>query len=95
MLPRARDELGCVDRLVQEVVDAELQRLVAHLAVVARRDHQERRVGFAGAFAKAPGELDAVDARHHVIDDREIGIVVLRPVECLQRLRERMHLAVR
>ena len=77
----ARLELAPVDRLGQEVAGAAIQRLVADIALMARGHHQDREVVAVPARAQRADEGQAVHARHHVIDDDEIGLVVQAPGE--------------
>ena len=75
----ARHAFARVHRLDEEVGDAGVERVVAHLAIVVRRHHHDRHVLVAGQRAQALGELDAVHVRHHVVDQHEVGDVARRP----------------
>jgi len=81
-------ELAPVDRLGQEVAGAAVECFVADGALVARGDHQDRQVVAVAARTHGADEGQAVHARHHVVDDDEVGLVVQAPGERRRRLLE-------
>ena len=87
-------ELVAVDGLGEEVVGVGGEALVAHFLFVGGRHHQDRH-GVGGVeLAHRFDEFDAVDVRHHVIDDEQVGLVVAAPLQPFERRRERDDLRV-
>ena len=66
-----------VDRLGEEVVGAGLQALYPVLGLVERRHHDDGNVVGGRVGLDAPAHLDAVDTRHHHIEQNDIGTLAL------------------
>ena len=81
-------ELGPVDRLGQEVAGPARQRVVAHLGLVAGGDHQDRHVGLARMQAQLLDEGQAVDHRHHVVEQQQVEVVGQAPLQRRHRVGE-------
>ena len=91
---RACQELHFVHWLGQEVVGANVQRPVAHLLLVVGGDHQDRHMLAARQDAQALDEFQAVDVRHHVVDDDQVRRVGGGPGQPFQRVGKAVRLAV-
>ena len=78
-------EFMTIDRFVQEVGRSALQG-VGGSAFVVCGDHQDRGDRLRGGWPWAADELDAVDLRHHVIDDEKIRIVAEAPLQAFAGL---------
>ena len=71
--PHAREQLGLVDRLGQEVVGAGLDALDALLLRVERRDQHDRQQRRRWVGAEATADVVAGQARHHDVEQHEVG----------------------
>jgi hypothetical protein len=67
----ARHELAGGERLAQVVIGSELETEHAVELLVARGQEDDRQL--IGAAAQPPAQLEAVHARHHDVEDGEIG----------------------
>lgn len=76
-----RLELAPVDRFGEKVACAAVERVVAHVALVAGGDHQDGQIVAVAVRADAADELQAVHLGHHVIDDDEVGLIGQAPLE--------------
>jgi hypothetical protein len=87
----AREELGLVDRLRQKIVGARLDAFQA-LALRIKRRHQDHRQqrGFR-LRADAPADVVPGQARHHHIEQYEIGLVRGELRKRLFAIRRRRH----
>ena len=81
-------EFMTIDRLVQKIGRSALQGVVAGLLFVVCGDHQDREIVCEAVGPEAADELDAVDLRHHVIDDEKIRIVAEAPLQAFARIAE-------
>src|SRR5262249_976899 len=61
------------DRLAEIAVDARLRRALDQLTLVERRQHHDRDRPL---LEHAPGGLDAVEARHLDVEQRQVGLVL-------------------
>ncbi len=87
-VPRPGDEFLMIDRALQEVGGAGLQRLQAEAALLVDGDDDDGNLGGPVELAEAADELRAVHAGHLVVGDDEIGRVRGEPLEGLLRLAE-------
>jgi hypothetical protein len=85
-------EFDLVHRLGQEVLGAELEGAMADVALGVGRHHDHRHLGPVGDQAQAADELEAVDHRHHVVEQDQVGLVVGAPGERRHRIRHAFHL---
>jgi hypothetical protein len=58
----------------------------------ARGQHDDRQVLGGRDLAELLGQLVAVDARHHDVDDRQVGLLREREVEGLRAVGRQQHL---
>ena len=82
--PDARAQLEPVVGLRHEVVGPGLEAGDARLAVVEGRDEDDGHLGEPGVLAEAAAGLEAVDARHHDVEQDEVGRRRRRGLERLE-----------
>ena len=70
----ARDERGVVHRLGQVLVAARFEPRDDVLRVRHRGDHDDGREGEVRVGAQAPAHLDAVELRHHDVEQDQVGL---------------------
>jgi hypothetical protein len=87
----AGEKLVVIDRALQEIRSAGLQRADSGAALLVDRKHHHRDVDTAGNLAKAANEFRAVQVRHLEIGKYEIGSIALEPGKGLDRIAERAH----
>ncbi len=82
-------------RLDQHRLDALLPRGRHDLVAAVGRDHEHLRCLVQAQFVDAPGQLDAVHARHAPVDEQQpVGLAVRRGIpQHIERLRARMGFA--
>mmetsp|Transcript_10422 Transcript_10422/g.42406 ORF Transcript_10422/g.42406 Transcript_10422/m.42406 type:complete len:382 (-) Transcript_10422:962-2107(-) len=88
-------ELDAIDRLGQEVIGPAGQGAVAGVLVGVGRDHQHRQLVTARAGAQPLHQLDAIQARHPVVQHDQVGPLLPRPGEAGLGIVERHGLAAR
>ena len=88
---RAGEKLVMIDRALQEIRGAGLQRADSGAALLVDRKHHHRDVDTAGNLAEAANEFRAVQMRHLEIGEYEIGSIALEPGKRLDRIAERAH----
>ena len=71
------EQRGVVDRLGEEIVGAGLEPAHAVGCFRERGHHHHRNVGGAGIGLEALAGLEAVHARHHHVEQDEIGTLFL------------------
>src|SRR5205814_8984247 len=71
----ARLQLRVVERLLQVVVRARLQAVHDVLLLVLAREQDDVDVGLARGLAHAAADLEAVEARHHPVEQRDARAV--------------------
>ena len=76
------EQLGLVERLGDEVVGPGFDRPDLLLGV-ARRDHHDRQVGGLRVLADPPAHLVAVHARHHDVEQDDVGRLLAQHVQRL------------
>lgn len=74
-----------VNRLGQKVVGPRGEAMVTNFLFVGSGDHQDGDRVAGVELADRFDEFDAVDVRHHVIDDHQVGFVVAAPLQAFQR----------
>jgi hypothetical protein len=74
-------ECGRLQRLDQEVVGTELEGPSGGFEGVVGGEHDHRQLGRRRALAQARQDRVAVEVRHVQVQEHEIGIVLLDPVE--------------
>jgi hypothetical protein len=79
----ARDQLGLIDRFRQEVVGARLDALDSLLVRVERGHQYHRKDTGARVLPDAPADLVAIHARHHHVQEHEIGLPFLDALQGL------------
>ena len=75
----ARQKLHLVDRLGQKVVGAQVKRPVSQLLLVIGGDHDDGHPVAPGYLAHEADELQTVQLGHHVVNNHQVGNVVMRP----------------
>src|SRR5262249_13766378 len=90
-IARPRDELVVIDRALEKVGGAGLQRAQAEAALLVDGEHDDRDFRQARQFEEAEDELRAVHLRHIVNGNHEVRRVVAHPVEGGLRIAERAH----
>ena len=89
--PHARGELHGLERL-RDVVNAPGLEPRDHVVgLVLRRDEDHRDRSGLRVRLEPPAGLPAVDARHHDVEQDEIGVLALRDRECLLAARRAEH----
>ena len=68
----AREQLGLVDRLGQEIVGAGLDAMHALLRRIERGDEHHRQQRGRGVGADAPADVVAGQARHHDVEQHQV-----------------------
>ena len=76
-----RQQLGLVDRLGEEIVGAGFDALDTLFAGVECGDHHHRQDPPGGSFADAPAHLVAGHARHHDVEQDQVGLGVRHLLE--------------
>ncbi len=66
-----------VDRLGQEVIGARIETANQVIDVLQSRHHDHREVGERGCRPDPPADLAAVQARHHDVEQNDIGAVLV------------------
>ena len=87
-IARAGDEFVMIDRRIQEVGGAGLERAQAVGALLVDRDDDDGNIGSALGGAQGADEIGAVHLRHFVVSYDEIGGIGGQPVEGLARIAE-------
>ena len=82
-------ELMAVDRFRQEVVCAQIQRLVTHFALVAGSDHEDRQAVPVAVSPYPAQKLQPIHLRHHVVEDDQVWLIALAPRKRIARRFER------
>ena len=77
-------QAGQLERLLDEPVRADAERVVAVRATGPRGQDDDRHVLGRGQLAQLAGQVVAVHAGHHDVDDRQVGRILGRDLE--QRL---------
>lgn len=86
---RAGQELGMVHRALEEIGRSGLQRPQAEAAVLIDRHDHDGHLGAARTVPEAPDEFGAVEARHLVVGNHEIGDRLVDPRQRLDGIAER------
>jgi hypothetical protein len=87
----AREEFLVVDRAVEEVGCAGLQRAHAEFALFVDRDDDDRDFAAVGLRAVSADEFGAVHRRHFEIGDDQVGRVMFEPYQEIRWISETMH----
>ena len=77
----AREQRGIVDRLGEEIVGAGIEPRDAVGRLVERGDHHDRHMGGLGIGLDAAADFEAVHARHHDVEQDDVGLVLLHALE--------------
>ena len=77
----ARPQLARTHRLDQKIDDAHIERRLAHRLVADHGDQHDRHVAVEQRTPEAARELEPVDDRHAVIEQKKIGTVVVAPAQ--------------
>ena len=86
-----RPQLARAYRLDQEVDHPRLQRRLPDRLVADDGDQDDRDVAVLGQPAEAAGELQPVHARHTVVEQQQVGGVVVAPGQRLAGVAEVVH----
>ena len=80
---QAGAQLDAVDRLVEEIVGAGFESLDFALGVGERGQHHDRDEEGAARRLQAPADLEAVEARHHDVEQDGVGAFPCHQLEGL------------
>ncbi len=86
----ARPQFARTDRLDEEVDDARVERGLADGFVADHRHQHDGDVAVRRRAAETTCELEAVHAGHAVIEQQQVGTVLLAPAERIPRVAEVM-----
>jgi len=87
----ARQQLGLVDGLAQEVVGARVDALHALLDGIERRHHDDREHRGGDVRADLPAHVVAGHAGHHDVEQHEVGLILLHRRQGLRPARRGDH----
>lgn len=89
-----RKHRGVVHRLGQEIVGASRQPLHAILGVAECRHHDHRHMRRVGIGLQPAADLEPVHARHHHVEQDQIGLLADGGLERLRAIARRNHLVI-
>ena len=94
-IARTRDEFVVIDRRIQKIRGAGIEGLQAEASLFVDGYDDDGNLGAVLHCPKTPDELGAVEMRHFIIGDDEIGRVVLQPVQRFEWVAKRLDLDAR